>query len=301
MATNVAGTKNVLEAAVAQNVGRFVFISSITVHGSRLPEHVDENTPFVKTGRGYSDSKVEAEELIRNYRENYRLPVVIIRPTYVWGPRSGQFTIGPVLSMKNGTLRLIDDGIAPCPAVYVDNLVDALLLAGANQDAAGETFIITDGQETTWRNLISAYAKMIGTGIPASVSSGSCYVKWASRLAEILDRALVRWSPNPAPLWRKVFRRSARILRAQIAKRGIPTEWYLTLYSNRGRISIEKARRLLGYAPRFTLASGMAATEAWLKDQVGTQLGFPDQWPVAFAQRGLDGRQGRSCGATANE
>ena len=279
--TNCMGTKNMLEAAGRERVERFVYISSIAVHGARLPDVVDEATPFASTGHGYSDSKIEAEKLIWKFREKHRLPVVVIRPTYVWGPRAGQFTVGLVTALANGTLRLIDDGAPKCPAVFVDNLVDMLLRAGAKEEAVGEAFLATDGQHYSWRDFFEAYARMVRAGKLRSLSSKSRSVRMASRSIEHLDRVLEALSPNPAPLWRKVIRRSARIVKTQLLNRGIPTARYLDLYSNRCQINTEKATRLLGHTPRYSLQTGMAATESWLRDQLGWQLGLSDERVVS--------------------
>jgi len=279
MTTNVEGTRNMLEAAELERVARFVYISSIAVHGAKLPDVVDETTPFALTGRGYSDSKVEAEKLIWKFSEERRFPVVVVRPTYVWGPRAGQFTVGPVNSIANNALRLIDEGAPNCPAVFVDNLVDLLMQAGAKEQAVGEAFLATDGQAYSWRDFFEAYRDIVGAGEFRSLSSRSPIVRFSARSIEHLDRVLEALSPNPAPLWRKVVRRSARIARAQLTARGIPTAWYLNLFSNRSRINTDKAKRLLGHTPRFTLQSGMAATETWLKDQFGWQLGLSGDMP----------------------
>ena len=87
---------------------------------------------------------------------------------------------------------------------------------------------------------------------------------------------LERFKGNPAPLWQKIIRRSARIVRTALMNRGVPETWYVNLYSNRTSVSIENARALLGYEPRFTLEQGMGATEEWALDQLGVSLGLTD-------------------------
>jgi len=274
MRTNVEGTRNVLDAALAAGARRLVYISSVVVHGAAPPAGFDENAPFIKTGRGYNDSKIAAEELIGQYSRDRGIPAVIIRPTFVWGPRSGQFTVGPLLAMKAGTFRLVDNGAGSCHAVYVDNLVDALLLAAVRDEAAGQAFLVSDGVDRTWREFFGGYAGMVGVTALPSVSARSPVIRSAAALSDALERVLVVFSPNPAPLWRKVLRRSARIVRSWLQKKGVPSRWYLELYSRQGGLCIDKARRLLGYQPRVDLKAGMALTERWARDQLGTELGF---------------------------
>ncbi len=271
--TNLNGTREVLEAAKRQGCSRIVYLSSVVVHGANPPGEVAEDSPFLPTGRGYADSKIEAEKLIWQYWQDYHLPVVVLRPTFVWGPRSGQFTVGPVTSMKAGTFRLVDAGAGSCHAVYVDNLVDAMLLAAAKEAAVGQAFLITDGPDRTWGQYFKCYARMLGINSLRSVRSTSTLIKSAARLSGFLDRVLVRLSPNPAPIWRRGLRRSARIVRTWLAQKGIPTTWHLMLFARQGRLSIAKAQSLLGYVPRISLETGMHETEQWLRDQLCLIMG----------------------------
>ena len=284
MRTNVDGTDNVLQASQRHAVERIVYVSSITVHGSRFPTVVDEDTPTVKTGRGYSDSKVAAEELIRQRIQQDALPVVVVRPSFVWGPRAGQFTVGLMAAIKAGSLRVMDGGDFACPAVFVDNLVDLLLLTGLRPEAVGQTFLATDGQGYTWSEFLNGYAQIIGASPLRSLRSASPFTKTASAIVERLGNLLEKLQGNPAPIWKRVIRRSARIVRTGLMNRGYPDPWYLDLYSNRSTVSIQRARNLLGYDPRYSLERGMAMTEQWVLDQLGVRLELTDAWGAQYRQ-----------------
>jgi nucleoside-diphosphate-sugar epimerase len=276
MRTNVQGTDNLISTCLKHQVQQIVYLSSITVHGSKLPARVDQHTPLQKTGRGYSDSKVAAEELIQKRVREEQAPVAVIRPTFVWGPRAGQFTAGPLASIKAGTLRLMDQGHHLCPAVYVDNLVDLILLAGLNPLAIGQIFLATDGQQYTWADFFNSYARIVDRPALQSLSSNSQLTRVSSRSVEKLGQILERFQGNPAPFWKKVTRRSARIVRTWLMNGGVPDPWYLNLYSSKSHVSIENARQLLSYHPRFTLEQGMAETERWVLDQLGVRLELTD-------------------------
>jgi len=304
MRTNVQGTDNVISACLKCGVRQMVYLSSITVHGSRLPNIVDENTPMVRTGRGYSDSKVAAEELIQKRVKDENVPVAVIRPTFVWGPRANQFTTGPLLNIKAGTQRLIDGGIHECPAVYIDNLVDLILLAGLKPEAKGQIFPATDGHAYSWSDFISSYAKIVGQPKPQPLSSRSPATRLASMGVERLGELLERYAGSPAPIWKKVIRRSARVVRSALMNRGIPDPWYLNLYSSRSHVSIENAQRRLGYEPRFDLKQGMAATEEWVLDQLGVRLGLTDAFGEphrrpAFSHGAIETKHRHEAGSAA--
>ncbi len=275
-ATNVEGTRHLVDVALEERVSRFVYVSSTAVHGTGWPNVLDESAEYRYTGRDYSDSKIDAEELLFRCRKEKRLPIAIVRPTYVWGARSQLFTVNPLRAMSNGSFSLVDAGLGSCHAVYVDNLVDAILLAGARNEAVGEAFIITDGEEDiTWQEFYGHYMRLLRICAVPSVNSTSPTIRMGVRLNGFLSRALEKLSPNPAPLWRRALRRGCYTVKQTLSRRGVPqTVWDLNKYAWRGRIDISKARRRLGYNPRFSLVSGMAATERWVRDQLGPELGI---------------------------
>ncbi len=159
---NVQGTKNVVDAALAAKIARFVHVSSCAVYGSLQRFEIDESTPARIVGNVYSDSKVAAEEIVIRGYEDHNLPIVIARPSQVYGPGSNQFTIRPIQIIREGKMILIDGGRHFCKPVYIDNLLDGLVMC-ANRDAAiGEAINFTDGTTVTWRDFFGAYGKMLG-------------------------------------------------------------------------------------------------------------------------------------------
>ena len=104
---------------------------------------------FHLTGSLYGDSKIAAEEVVWEYWRERHLPVVVIRPFPVWGPISPSFTLWPMKRIKDGRRCLVAKGEGTCQAVYVDDLVDAILLAGLKPEAVGEAFLIDDDQVCT--------------------------------------------------------------------------------------------------------------------------------------------------------
>lgn len=270
--TNVTGTRHVLEAAAACGVKQVVYLSSVVVHGPSPVEDADERAPLVRTGNAYGDSKIAAEEAIAEFTRAHPLPVVILRPTFVWGPRSEWFTVDPIRQIVSGTWQLVDGGTGTCNAVYVDNLVDAILLAGQTRAAAGEAFLITDDQPSTWADFFGEYARMVGKSALPSVTS-----KWVmSSAIRNVDRAFAtslqlldnHW-PAREP-WRFSFRAAHYGIRRVRRVLGTQTcfgVWDLLKYARQGVLSSSKAKTVLGYRPSVSIAEGMRETERWLRDQ----------------------------------
>lgn len=269
---NQEGIRNVLEAARAAGVRRVVHLSTIGVHGPNPPQNGDESAPRVSVGYDYADSKIAAEEVIADFTRRHALGVVILRPTFVWGPRSEGFTLEPVRQIGAGTWQLVDQGQGTCHAVYIDNLVDAILLAGAVPGIDGESFLITDGQTSSWGDLFLAYAGMLGVKSLPSVSSRKLSTHPLRRLDRFLGRChdfLGRRMPGLQP-FRLCFRGGRfviRRVRRLLGPMPIFHDWDLIKYSRRGPLNTSKAKNRLGYTPRIPRAEGMRQVEVWLRDQ----------------------------------
>jgi len=159
--SNVAGTENLLRVSASAGVRRFVHLSSVAVFGLAAAGEVNDRTPVSHSGDPYCDTKVDSEEIVLRYHREGRLPVTVIRPSVVYGPGSTHWTVIPLKRIKKGKMFIFGSGRASLNYVYIDNLVDAILLAAEDDRALGEAFIVNDGA-TTWRQYFDAYARMAG-------------------------------------------------------------------------------------------------------------------------------------------
>ncbi len=153
--SNVQGTKNAVEAAAEQHVKQFIFTSSVGVMGD-IQAMADEQTPL-NPKTNYEKSKAEAEKLVLSYQEV--LPVTIVRPAVVAGPNKDWKKI---VEMIEKNAPLIGDGSNKWQTVYVDDLVDALVFLAGNEDAFGETFIVSESTPKTLREIAEFVRKKKG-------------------------------------------------------------------------------------------------------------------------------------------
>ncbi|MCC6166489.1 MAG: SDR family NAD(P)-dependent oxidoreductase [Caldilineaceae bacterium] len=236
-AVNVEGTRHLALAAQTAGVRRFVHLSSCAVYGS--PQHVfeiDEGYPARARGDLYADSKVAAEEAVWAAGQA-GLPVVVARPSQVYGLGSPQFTLRPLAAIQAGKLRLIDGGKHLCKPVYIDNLVDGLLLCATHDAALGEAWNLTDGAPVPWREFFGAYAAMVGV----KLKSAPYALAYLAGLGNEVIAALQGRKPG-------LSRATVQALRSRNS------------YSN------HKARARLGWVPGVDLAEGMRRTEVWLRE-----------------------------------
>ena len=154
---NVEGTMRVLAAALQHSVKRVVHLSSIAVYGIlREGEAITEETPFDEARERrdfYAQSKIAADEAAMSFARRTGLPVTILRPGVVYGPPK-ELPVAP-LGFRAGKLDLIfGNRDNRFPLNYIENLVDAMLLAGAAPRVASEgeplrQYIVVDDEDLT--------------------------------------------------------------------------------------------------------------------------------------------------------
>ncbi len=243
---NVTGTRNLVQAAAAASVRRLVHVSTTDVYGYPGDPGVEESAPPQGFRNWYAQTKLDGEQEVLRASSELGLETVVLRPATVWGPRSTA-VVGEIGgAIKGGYMLLVDQGRANAGLVYIDNLVDAVVLALEHSGAAGEAFNVTDGLDVTWRQFTDGLADGIGArrtrlSMPYPVASG---------LGSALEqgyRAVRRATHLQTPPL--LSRQAVQIM-------GIDQD-----FSNR------KAREVLGWEPRVDYAEGMETTVAWLRDE----------------------------------
>ncbi len=158
-AINVIGTRDLARAAATASVDRFVHLSSTDVYGYPGGLAVDETHVGTGFANWYSQTKRDAETEIRGVPG---LDAVILRPSTIYGPRSVDVVGDIARAIRGRHMLLIDRGRATAGLCYVENLIDAAVLALRLDAAAGETFNITDGVPVTWRQFTDGLAAGLG-------------------------------------------------------------------------------------------------------------------------------------------
>lgn len=224
---NALGTEHLACAAAHAGVRRLVYVSSIGVNGRATPGFTfgEEHTP--SPHNSYAISKWEAEQALHEVARTTRLEVVVLRPPLIYGP-----------GVKANFLKLMElvNRRIPLPLgaiknrrslLYVGNLSDVIVKCIEAPEAAGETFLVSDGHDVSTPGLI----RLIG---------------------EALDNMPVLL-PVPASAMRIVGRMTGTLSAIE------PLLDSLTVNST-------KVRRTLGWQPPYTMAQGMRETAAWFKD-----------------------------------
>ncbi len=230
---NVTATEELLRLADEAGVRRFVHISSVNAYGPPQREIVDESHPLNVNQRDtYGRSKAIGEEAAWKTAAGLGLEMSVARPGMVYGPRGLSWSVKMVQVMQRGVPVIFGDGSGHAYPVFVDNLIDGMLLTAVSPQAPGESFNFVD-PPVNWRVFFSHYGAMCGK------------------------------KPRAIPVW------AAKILALASEKLnlGLPlTRERLQYYVQQAVFPTTKAETLLGYRPRVDLDAGMAQTERWLRE-----------------------------------
>ena len=248
-------TRRLVDSAIARGVKRFVHVSTMSVHGPAPgPEAAREETARIgRYDHDYSDSKAEQEEIVQAAHDRGDLPVVILRPTVVYGPGS-HFVLQVVEQARNGSVTIFDNGTGICNAVYVDDVCDAIDAALVRQEALGQAMFINADHTVSWGEFIRAFGSMVAPQPEfVNLSSADALSYWAAnpplQVNGLLDRIglklkrMTGWQPPVAP-WPHAGR--------------VQREIFPIAFAN------DKAKQLLGWAPQVDFPRGVALTRDWL-------------------------------------
>lgn len=244
----VRGTERLLQAACAENVKRFLHVSSLGIYGLNGHGAITEESPLDdgEESRGhYTRSKIEAERLVWKYHREYNLPATVVRPGVLYGPGKSPFVarvcvpIAPKLRIALGRSQ------QRLPLAYVEDVAEGIDLALRNAGAVGKAYNIVDGG--IYQKEYLALLKR------AKLSKAHTILLSPTPLYPLLSlfEGLCRWISVTPPVSRHQFERALASL----------------------DYDTSRARAELGWSPKIGVAEGLmkirAATEAGRSSATG--------------------------------
>jgi nucleoside-diphosphate-sugar epimerase len=262
----VDGTRNVLEEAQRRGVRRVVHISTIDVYGDATGA-ITEESQYGVTGRPYGDSKIEAEQLCMTFAAK-GVPVTMLRPSIVYGPFSDLWTVEFAKRLQMRPWLLAEEVCqGTCNLVYVDDLVQAIILAMHRPEAIGQAFNVNGPDRPTWHRYFSALNDAMG--LPPLEPKSATASKLSARVMKPVKGGakllLKHFQPQIMAIYQRSSIAKAAMRKAEQAIRQAPNDAEFRLYGKVLTIETEKAERLLGYRPRFDMARGLALSASWLR------------------------------------
>jgi nucleoside-diphosphate-sugar epimerase len=228
----VQGTRNVVEACLGHGVGKLVHTSSLSVvHWADGPDFaiVDEDVglePRADERGAYTRSKLEAERIVAAAVVERNLPAVILRPGQIFGGKLPLLTAAVARRVPGARWLVLGDGKIPLPLVYLDDVVDALVLAARAELRGGEVIQLVDPESLNQNEVL----ELAAPGEPVvRVPRGVVFA--GGKLSELALGAFGKRSPL-----------SEYRLRSALALR---------------RFESGRAERLLGWRPRVGVREGI--------------------------------------------
>jgi nucleoside-diphosphate-sugar epimerase len=225
---NTHGTEALARQSAAAGVRRFVYVSSIKVNGERTLNDIafTEFDPHLPRDP-YGISKSDAELVLHRVARDTGMEIVIVRPPLVYGPGvKGNFE-RMLQALRRGLPLPLGAILNLRSLVYVENLVDALVLCANHPAAANNTYLVSDGEDVSTPELLRRIAKSMD--VSANIFS--------------VPRSFLRMG-------------GAMLGKTEVVERMIDSL----------RVDSGKIRRELGWTPPFTLTEGLKKTAEWFKN-----------------------------------
>jgi nucleoside-diphosphate-sugar epimerase len=236
-AVNVEGTRNVLESALAHGVKKVVHFSTCGVHGNVDHPPAAEDAP-IQPADYYQRTKYEAEPLVLEYVRK-GLPALIIRPAAIYGPGDpGRFQM-LFKRVASGFFPMFGSGKTFYHPLYIDNLIDATMLAMHSDLGDGRAYLIADEEYVEIEALVRGIADALGVDLK---------MPHLPVFPLIVVGHIVEKVCRPLGIPPPIFPRRV--------------DWFR---QNRA-FDTSRARVELGYRPAVDLREGLRRTAAWYRE-----------------------------------
>lgn len=237
---NLEGTRNVVNATASCGATRLVFFSSVKAMGERTTALVDETAP-ARPVSAYGQSKLAAEQLVRQMGEAAGIHTVCLRLPMVWGPGADGNLGRMIAAIAAGRFPPMPEFGNRRSLVHVRDVVQAAMLAARGDCAASRIYLVTDGLGYSTREMYALICQALGRSVPTWSTP-----RWGLRLIAWLGDGIGRLVNKPG-----------RIFDSAAFDKLADSAWY----------DCTAIRRELGYVPSVTLQTGLPEYITWMKAQ----------------------------------
>jgi 2-alkyl-3-oxoalkanoate reductase len=247
VAISIDGTRNVLDAVRQLKIKRLIHISSLSAYGhpNREGQVVDESAPLgvnVNKWSYYTRAKVEAEKMVMEYYRRDKIPVTVIRPSWMYGPRDRATLPRMARMIRTGKIKLVGPGDNRLNVTYAGNVAEACILAADKPESIGQVYAACSDGDITQKQFVDLLAKELGCP-PVTRSVPYAIARTAAFVLEVIGHAFKQKKPP------------------------MITRYAIWLYGRRTFFTAEKARRELGWKSTVGYEEGVKLSIAWLREQ----------------------------------
>ncbi|MCB0747605.1 MAG: NAD-dependent epimerase/dehydratase family protein [Ignavibacteriae bacterium] len=235
---NVDGTRILLESALNNNIKKFIYCSTCGVHGNIDEIPADENAP-IQPADYYQESKYEAEVIVNEFQKK-GLKTVILRGTATYGPGDPGRFLMIYKKVSKGNFPMFGSGKTLYHPVFINNLIDAHMIAMDGEKGVGESYLIADENYVEIENLV----REVGKSLDVAVKVPHYPILPLIIAGHFFEKTFTPFGLKPPIFPRRV-------------------DWFR---QNRA-FNIDKAKRELGYQPKVSLSEGLKITADWYKKE----------------------------------
>ncbi|PIP35437.1 MAG: hypothetical protein COX20_11365 [Desulfobacterales bacterium CG23_combo_of_CG06-09_8_20_14_all_52_9] len=231
---NVIGTENLLEASLKAGVKRFVHGSTIGVYGT-LRGVINEESPC-HPDNIYGITKLNGEKVVLSYRD--KIGVVVIRISETYGPGDRRL-LKLFKTIDKRVFFMIGSGENLHHLIYIDDLIDGLLLSAESKKAQGNIFILAGEKPITTNEMVHIIAEELDAGIPKIRAPLFLFLLMATVMEAIL---------KPLGIQPPLHRRRMDFFRKNFC------------------LSHRKAFDFFGFVPKMSFKKGVSETARWYRE-----------------------------------
>jgi nucleoside-diphosphate-sugar epimerase len=276
---NLLAANLIANHCLQHGIKKLIYISSFAVHRSDTGVTIDEQSTLNEDW-DYAINKSAIERTLIACYHQFGLPVIILRPTIVYGPFSAAWTTNTVTQMLGGRVVIPFNGERICNAVYIDDVVNAIIKAlQSSSDCNGKSFIVSGPDAVTWKEYYNSFLLYAGINEPVFMNLQESE-EWNVKLytdQPVESKSLLFKDPisflkktpvygfykqllkNPS-LRKKLLSAKAAIPRPLI----YPSKETFENFSCIGTADISKIKSELGFQPRFFFQEGIKKTLLWV-------------------------------------
>jgi nucleoside-diphosphate-sugar epimerase len=243
---NVGGPENLLQAAMAAGVRRFVHVSSIAVHGTDIRGSADETAPLRGGPDPYSRTKAAGERILLELLESRGAPMTIVRPGLIYGPGDRNSFARFAGLIERGRMPIIGSGRNHVPLIYVRDVARGIVAASEADQAVGKAYLLVNDAPVTQREYFAAIARELDVAPP--------------RLHLPYRLALAVGAAAEAAGHLARMERPPPVMRFGLQQIG-----------GENRFLADRARTDFGFSPQVSLADGVRASVAWYRTLASRQ------------------------------
>lgn len=235
---NCMGTKNMLDAAISSGIEHFIHISTVGVLGGNNGQvYLDENALYGKRLSNYEWSKSEAERILLNHGKGSEVPITIVRPAQLYGPRMVYGWLVTLSSIKQNKFMIIGDGSPLIHMTYIDDVIDGIVSLILKKESYGKIFHFAGPEAISLKRLFFTIAENLNAPMPQSVPYFLTYM-----LSAMVENIPYFVKPK---------------------KLSLLTRHRVRFFKENHIYDISKAKEELGYNPRVSIEAGVKKMVDW--------------------------------------